>query len=229
MKFLKNFRRGFATNSSSSHSFVYMKSPNTALPQEGISVDGDFGWNDFRLDAIKEKLFYVLVDRVGVNSWETPTDDEVLTAMEAHGKDFPEFDTDDFREAIAGYVDHDSKGLISLEQARDPYVAVFGGNDNSDGSDLRRAAVAEIDWVATEMTREDDVDEVKKFRRHQLKEAAEKQQENFAKAKKTPTYHISSDGNVRACRARVKSCPYASEDHFTSKEEAAKALEKKYT
>ena len=146
MTLLKNFRRGFATNSSSSHSFVYLKEPNTSTSTS--LPDPEFGWNDFRLDTLIEKLFYVLVDRIGTNGWETPPIAEV---WEANKADFPEFDIEVFREAQEGYVDHQSCGTISLEEARDPHVVVFGGNDNSDGSVEREWAVrnGEIDWTRT--------------------------------------------------------------------------------
>lgn len=156
---LKNFRRGFATNSSSSHSFVYLKKPAVTHANEGIP-DGSFNWEDFRLDSIKEKLFYVLVGRIG-GAWKTPTEEEVDEAIEANIEDFPEFTRDDFREAMVGSVDHESVGTIGIEQARDPYVVVFGGNDNSDGSQERAEAVrnGEIDWSKTDMGYQ-DADEV---------------------------------------------------------------------
>lgn len=79
MGILKNFRRGFATNSSSSHSFVYMKKPNHEVGE--VPHGMEFGWGDFRLETLKEKLFYVLVDRIGMN-WN----DRDLTADEVAKK-----------------------------------------------------------------------------------------------------------------------------------------------
>lgn len=147
MRFLKNFRRGFATNSSSSHSFVYMKTPDHSV---GVAPLGeDFGWNDFRLSTLKEKLFYVLVDRLDYD-W-SPEE-----AMENLGDEFPEFTRDDFDAAKGSYIDHQSRGTITMEQARDPYVTVFGGNDNSDGSEERASAFQEIDWTRTEPTWEEE-------------------------------------------------------------------------
>ena len=155
LPFLKNFRRGFATNSSSSHSFVYLKKAVESHDSDPVP-DGDFNWNDFRLDTLKEKLFYVLVSRIG-GFWKGPSEEEVDEAVENHIENFPEFDRDDFRAAMLGNVDHESVGLIGTAEARDPNLVVFGGNDNSDGSQERAAAVRakEIDWTRTEPTWED--------------------------------------------------------------------------
>lgn len=147
--FLKNFRRGFATNSSSSHSFVYLKKPTISSDTDQLP-DGEFQWNDFRLDTLKEKLFYVLVGRIG-GFWNGSRDEELDEAIENNIDDFPEFTREDFRSAMDGSVDHESVGTIGLEQARDPRVVVFGGNDNGGDSEERAQAVRseEVDWSRT--------------------------------------------------------------------------------
>lgn len=159
--FLKNFRRGFATNSSSSHSFVYMKEEQ-GLGDESPSVytDNEFGWNDFRLDTIREKLFYVLVGRIGGGwgSHQSTAEED----FEEWGDQFPELTEQDFAAAKSGYIDHESVGTISEDQARDPHVVVFGGNDNDGDSEERAAAIraGEIDWSKTKM----DVDDLEHLR-----------------------------------------------------------------
>lgn len=153
--FLKNFRRGFATNSSSSHSFVYMKEAGGLGEKSPASHLGfEFGWEDFRLDTIREKLFYFLVGRIG-GSWTRSSDG--AEEFEAMGKDFPELTEEDFSDAAGGYVDHDSVGLISAEMARDPHLVVFGGNDNGGNSQERIAAIrnGEVDWSRTELEYDD--------------------------------------------------------------------------
>lgn len=153
--FLKNFRRGFATNSSSSHSFVYLKED---ADQPGATPTGymrnEFGWDDFRLDTIREKLFYVLVGRIG-GGWGSSND--ASEEFEQLGDQFPELTEDDFNAAKSGYIDHESVGTISAAEARDPRVAIFGGNDNDGASDERADAVRakEIDWARTGMSYED--------------------------------------------------------------------------
>lgn len=152
--FLKNFRRGFATNSSSSHSFVYLKEPATDAHADVNSADAEFGWNDFRLSTIREKLFYVLVSRIG-GGWGSKVDGQ--QAYDDLHEEYPELKLEDFEEAANGYVDHDSVGTISEVEARDPHVVVFGGNDNS-GESAERAEVVrngEVDWERTEMNWED--------------------------------------------------------------------------
>lgn len=154
--FVKNFRRGFATNSSSSHSFVYLKEPVEDHDADCIE-ETEFGWNDFTLTTLRSKLFYVLCGRISQGYWdynEEDIDKEAAEKYEELKDEFPEFDVNDFRAAILNYgVDHQSRGRIDIEQARDPRVVVFGGNDNSDGSYNRKAYVSSdlIDWSATEV------------------------------------------------------------------------------
>lgn len=154
--FLKNFRRGFATNSSSSHSFVYLKDESPLGPENpGSYVDSEFGWGDFRLSTVREKLFYVLVGRIGGSWGNTESTDDLF---EEHEQDFPELTREDFEAAKSGYIDHQSYGTITAEEARDPHVVVFGGNDN-DGYSQERAAVIsakEVDWSKTSVDWEDE-------------------------------------------------------------------------
>jgi len=153
--FLKNFRRGFATNSSSSHSFVYMKE-DQGLGEEnpGSYLDSGFNWQDFRLSTIREKLFYVLVGRIG-GGWSDVGDGS--KEYEELGDEFPELTREDFSAAVSGNIDHESVGTIGTLEARDPKVVVFGGNDNEPGSEERAAAIraGEIDWSRTQIDYED--------------------------------------------------------------------------
>jgi hypothetical protein len=157
LPFLKNFRRGFATNSSSSHSFVYLKEPVPGAQDNHMVDVDDFGWNDFRLDTIKEKLFYVLSNRIGDGSWKAPAASAVDEAWENYHEEFPELSRDDFIEVMKTSVDHQSRGTIGIEEARDPRVVVFGGNDNSDGSQERADVVRSglVDWELTDPIYED--------------------------------------------------------------------------
>ena len=150
--FLKNVRRGFATNSSSSHSFVYMKRPNSDFGTIPTRPQA-FTWNDFRLDTIAEKLFYVLATRMSYKrSWgdsEVARSAKVTEAFQTMGAEYPGFTKETFAFAYDSPVDHQSFGTISLQEALDPRVVVFGGNDNDGPSSLRAEAVAagEIDWT----------------------------------------------------------------------------------
>lgn len=152
LPFLKNFRRGFATNSSSSHSFVYLRNDAEDAHAQ-THLDGeDFGWGDFKLSSIREKLFYVLASMVGNRGWGSKTsEDEVEEAYRDYGDKFPEFTREDFVQAVNSSVDHESRGTITADMARDPKVVVFGGNDNSDGSSHRARAITngQVDWTRT--------------------------------------------------------------------------------
>lgn len=129
--FVKNFRRGFATNSSSSHSFVYFKDKAPGYDDDTISKN-EFDWEDFRITSIKEKLFYVLVSQIGHGSyWDSDvTEDDVTYEYNQYHEAFPELTREDFRNALNGYVDHQSMYLLTPEEARDPRVVIYGGNDN---------------------------------------------------------------------------------------------------
>lgn len=151
---MKNFRRGFATNSSSSHSFVYMKKPNTWFGPNPTTPE-EYGWNDFRIDTVAEKLFYVLVSRLSGKYWNSQktTEEKVQDAMKEFGHEFPEFTEETFEAAVTdSYVDHQSVGTIEVGLARDPHVVVFGGNDNGGDSFERATAIrnGEVDWALTE-------------------------------------------------------------------------------
>ena len=153
-KFLKNFRRGFATNSSSSHSFVYLKDP-LGDSSDARYTDNEFGWDDFILDTLLDKLFYVLTSRIGGGWNNSPNYAE--ECYEKFKDEFPELSKEDFEDAANGYVDHESVGIIDADTARDPRVVIFGGNDNSDGSKERAAVVSsgEVDWNLSEFQWED--------------------------------------------------------------------------
>lgn len=229
--FLKNFRRGFATNSSSSHSFVYMKKDQ---PQSGDVMDNDFGWKDFRLDSIKQKLFYALVSRVDSYKWGTPTEEEVDEAVQEYGDDYPELDREDFRYALEGGVDHESRGLISRFEARDPRLVVFGGNDNEGPSQERIKAIVndEVDWTRTDMLyedvqffNEDDQSAWDALKRAGLENYRKRKPQRNAR-KLSKLYHITPSGEPGLCTATLKSCPYGGAgDHYTSKEAARAAFE----
>jgi len=153
--FLKNFRRGFATNSSSSHSFVYMKDEQgLGAENPGSYIDSSFNWEDFRLDTLREKLFYVLVGRIG-GGWRDVGDGS--EEYEEIGDEFPELTREDFAAAVQGNIDHQSVGTVGMAEARDPHTVVFGGNDNGGDSQERARAIrsGEIDWSRTEIDYDD--------------------------------------------------------------------------
>jgi len=145
---LANYRRGFATNSSSSHSFVYLKDvPEDAHEKAYYDPDGEYyGWEDFKLSSIMDKVFYVMSQKV--HGWESMDEDEKQRIRE----EFPEADDDMIRAASESDVDHESVGVITPEIARNPYTVVFGGNDN-DGYSYERSKMVSsglVDWTKTE-------------------------------------------------------------------------------
>ena len=145
---LANYRRGFATNSSSSHSFVYLKEiPEDAYEQSYYDPAGEYyGWEDFKLSSIADKLFYVLSQKV--HGWESMSEDEKQRIRE----EFPEADDKMIRAASESDVDHESFGVVTPDIALNPYTIVFGGNDNDGYSRERSKMVSSglVDWTKTE-------------------------------------------------------------------------------
>lgn len=146
---LSNFRRGFATNSSSSHSFVYLKKvPEDAYDHkvDFESTDNEYGWEDFRLSSILEKLFYVMTSRI--EGWESMSEERKQEIRD----EFSEFSDSEIALASEGYVDHQSIGTISAKEARDPHSVIFGGHDNDGWSNERAEVVSSglVDWSRSE-------------------------------------------------------------------------------
>lgn len=138
LKLVNNLRRGFATNSSSSHSMIYFKEP-VCEPGVVVTADSEFGWNDFALDTTLNKLFYVVTGLLQrILGWNS-TKKDIEEAYDLYGHLFPEFNLEDFQNAARGYVDHQSASYAPIDEqimfARDPHIVFFGGNDN-DGTDV---------------------------------------------------------------------------------------------
>lgn len=129
-RLINNVRQGFATNSSSSHSMVYVSTP---VSDSVFYGDNEFGWDNFTLDSLGEKLLYALVMQIG-GYWGSDDAREAALdqAMQDYGHLFPEFDREVFSYAMDGYVDHQSHISLdeALEAARDPHIIIEGGNDN---------------------------------------------------------------------------------------------------
>lgn len=131
--FLKNVRRGFATNSSSSHSLIYFKSrvASDHVDPSGIYYNTKFGWEEFVLNTLGEKLMYALVNLMSVNGYGALDAEE---CFKEYGDLFPEFDIRAFQEAAGGYIDHQSlayhpEGFVA--EVRNENTIIVGGNDNS--------------------------------------------------------------------------------------------------
>lgn len=133
--FINNFRRGLATNSSSSHSLVYFATKRPDHDTAPLhSIDTEFGWGMFKLTTLREKLVYALTQKLAVEGYSKWRDDDasVDAAFEQFGPLFPELSRDLFEEASQGYIDHQSVTDVDtlIKAARDPKVEIWGGNDN---------------------------------------------------------------------------------------------------
>lgn len=156
---LHNIRRGFATNSSSSHSFVYLDG-HGGKPEFGekfFAEAEEYAWQDFELDTLSEKLNYALVQLVG---WKNG---EVEELYERYGHLFPEYSLEDFVRASEGDVDHESRtGNIQkvVDLARDPKVIITGGNDNESPTSARYMADPDNFWDGEPMAGVDKIESV---------------------------------------------------------------------
>lgn len=131
-----NVRRGFATNSSSSHSMLLLDRPADQVLGE-VSSSGHYGWDAFTLidpsskeDYLAELLGAALTRQVGPLSAQAVMEDLGLSSSD-----------------MAGGIDHQSHIVLPdledgpnlqflrefLAFARRPDVAILGGNDNGDG------------------------------------------------------------------------------------------------
>lgn len=131
---IENFRAGYATNSSSSHSVVII--PDTMAAGSGGSVYA-YGWDNFVLTTPTAKIRYLTAQLIA------GLDDENAERLRAFiGRSFPEV-ADQFEGDHDIYVDHQSQWArprgfseaytkFLIEQILSPNVVILGGNDNGD-------------------------------------------------------------------------------------------------
>ena len=145
---IHNIRLGFATNSSSSHSFIF--DPN--LKNVADDYDGDFGWDFFTLVSKQAKSQYMaamLSQNLSRDVNDRFTRDIIRLILK--GLDLPaNVTTDSDMYGYNSYIDHQSLYLLPAEfgsrsvsiqffnefyeyMMRDG-VLILGGNDNSDYS-----------------------------------------------------------------------------------------------
>lgn len=153
-RFVNNFRMGLATNSSSSHSMVFFRDdrPGHDTVDHASATETEFGWDQFRLTTLGEKLMYALTAQLrseGYSTWyDSDNGDKIGEAFAKFGPQFPELTLEDFRVASAGYIDHQSAGhsvADLITKARDPKVEFWGGNDN-DGDPHEDYTVYDKNW-----------------------------------------------------------------------------------
>lgn len=158
---ISNIRLGLATNSSSSHSIVFINNPpRDEAPDHGA---GDFGWDNFTLSSPTYKRNYLaILLRDTVSEMAGP---EIATAVVSQWLGQGPAD---------GYIDHQShftmpvawngKGVdVEFFDAFKHFllqdgVVILGGNDNSDGHPLySEEAVAFVPrrWSSGQVARYD--------------------------------------------------------------------------
>lgn len=135
--FLKQFRHGFATNSSSAHSVILARRPQQ---DRNLPRSYEYGWENFVLGSRQEKRNYLFQQSYrtfdGTSLWDAfvelvQPDPEALVRENSWQGD----------NVLPGYVDHESAGLVgasTLEGIREilswldhPKVVITGGNDNT--------------------------------------------------------------------------------------------------
>lgn len=120
-----SFRKGFATNSSSSHAIIM--SPTGNFPKHD-NYSGDYGWDWFVQQEFDSKLSYIYVAIHQQFNSHQALADHLNVSLEK----IEEIS----RNVNDGYIDHDSYGTINEENAamilHNDVLAIRGGNDNDD-------------------------------------------------------------------------------------------------
>ncbi len=151
---IHNFRAGFATNSSSSHSIILLP-PHAigSVSSREPNNDGDYGWDWFRLTTEEEKLRYLaaqlflnywdntearkdLLDRIGekIPGFVEAYGDQILSATGAQWEnDLPTVDHQSVLRFPHKYTPEFADSAIRFFQS--PAVIVLGGNDNDGDED----------------------------------------------------------------------------------------------
>ena len=148
-----NVRRGFANNSSSSHSMILMDPSN---PVAEVDAHGNFGWNDFTLIQPDDKKNYLtsllgqaLAQDVGQGIALQVLKDLNLLESDANEWNTPEID----HQSCVSLPQSSDQTVPNIEFVREfvawamrPEVAILGGNDNSDGHPDQDKGLAYADW-----------------------------------------------------------------------------------
>ena len=144
---IHNIRMGFATNSSSSHSIVILPK-GMELRGEDVE-DYEYGWDNFTLTSKEQKRAYFLIllkNAIGRG------DSGLLELLQMRKVFEDKIDLSNLNKIFKGDIDHQSVFSFPREFESDKYstpfileffdfimrddVAIFGGNDNSDGHPL---------------------------------------------------------------------------------------------
>lgn len=151
-----NFRIGFATNSSSSHSVVLIPPEMASRDLSSLSISpdwGDYGWSHFRLVTEEEKLRYLLAQFFSGYG-------NTKMAVERLSKEYPHFgdidpDKPGYEQELSvdhqsawGMEGHDEDSLETMIRFfKSPRVVILGGNDNTDERPNEIPGAKEVDFV----------------------------------------------------------------------------------
>lgn len=126
-----SIRRGFATNSSSSHSLVFVSDDNrNDLDDKKPCFSGDYGWDYFVQKSFSEKLAYIMV------AFPAHDDSDLIHDLGVTQEQI-DFSRQQYSISDHSYIDHESAGMIpSINFAKtvlyNDNIAIIGGNDNNE-------------------------------------------------------------------------------------------------
>jgi hypothetical protein len=167
--YVHNIRKGFATNSSSTHSVIVLEhGDTTTFSGRDTYSEYNFGWEDFVCDTKSTKMEYMAAQLV-TNYYGFLEDEDLKNlVLHATGEDISEYLTTTHNSREYGYhpdihVDHQSawhfRGFIWDHETRNTFmynlaqylqhdrVVVLGGNDN-DGTEWNLPErVENISWL----------------------------------------------------------------------------------
>lgn len=127
-----NFRTGFATNSSSSHSIVLLKYP----VKSELANQSDYGWENFCLTTKEEKAHYMAVNMSSCLERAGGDKKRLEDAFSTDLGDGASVEHQSVFNATKPYMRRQKKSLLYpwvVEHViENPDVAIFGGNDNDE-------------------------------------------------------------------------------------------------
>lgn len=128
-----NFRMGFATNSSSSHSIIYIP-PGQALPSDRDEDDEYFGWDNFTLTSEASKREYIAA-QLGEALSQLKIPDYIAQTYLRTRLNVDEVRSVDHQSVWCFPKDREElpeQWIEDLEEyiVRNPNVVILGGNDN---------------------------------------------------------------------------------------------------
>ena len=161
---IHNFRAGFATNSSSSHSVILLPVNKIGKVDSIDGFDDHYGWDWFRLTTVEEKMRYLCAQMFTV-AGDEETRKHIVERLKLEAPELEHVSTGETEwGSVELGIDHQSVWGFSSEPEtmetlikffKSPRVVILGGNDNADHDDYNAVPGAEKVPFIRDLARED--------------------------------------------------------------------------